>query len=610
MSGSIVAAADQATGAASGGLEAAAVRIEAVDALVGPGRGRTVTLASPKPGSASELFAIDFRGSVAAGHAISSVQLAVHGELLAETPVDIEQPHGELGFRTRIGAFRLPPHFSIEVRAVGDNGAAVPIAIVSGSRASLGPSESERLLSPVLVTTPTGRTGTTWLVYLLGLHPSLIAYPPFRVEPRLASYWLEAMGSLAEPASYLQSLRPRMENPHWFLGGWPKAARAQLNDPEMARFLGRDAVERFAAFARERVEAFYRLAARQQKKRPRAFVEKGPFGRVRLEAIEDLFGSVRELTLFRDPRDTICSILAYQQVRPDATLVINSLDAGRQSMVEIADGIAGMLEQTQQRGDRALRIRYEDLVQRPQPTLRQAFAHLGIADDEATAERVCALAAEGDPGKVHRTSPDPASSVGRWRRDLDPQLGAIASEVFKDVLAELGYDPGLDGKAGARSGAAPVTDEKAHGIDPPRTVRILAALRSETAWLSRILGGLPGVAVAEPPHGSDAPASPGAPARSAAVLLAPDRGDSVPTDDTGLEAARRAYDSHTGPKAMIDPERLRYAPLDTLREVSRSLELPVTDLDLAGAVIHHDRELPAEAMDSGQDSQYREPADG
>jgi hypothetical protein len=38
----------------------------------------------------------------------------------------------------------------------------------------------------------------------------------------------------------------------------------------------------------------------------------------------------------------------------------------------------------------------------------------------------------------HRTSPDVASSIGRWKRDLEPRLQKICDEAFDGLLDELG----------------------------------------------------------------------------------------------------------------------------------------------------------------------------
>ena len=42
----------------------------------------------------------------------------------------------------------------------------------------------------------------------------------------------------------------------------------------------------------------------------------------------------------------------------------------------------------------------------------------------------------------HRTSPDAPSSIGRWKRDLEPRLQKICDEAFDGLLDELGGSSG------------------------------------------------------------------------------------------------------------------------------------------------------------------------
>jgi glycosyltransferase involved in cell wall biosynthesis len=490
---------DNALSAAGKESPGPALRIEAVEKIAAPGsRLAEARLNLPRAASASDSFAIEFRGWVPREAAVRSVQLTCFDEVLADTPADIEGDGDGIGFRTQIGAFRVPQRFGIEVRAVVEGHEPVAIARVTGTRASLGPSEESGVLTPVLVTTPTGRTGTTWLVHLLGTHPSLIAYAPFRVEPRPATYWVDAIGSLAEPASYLQSLRPRMENPHWFLGTSANAARAPIPDEEMAAFLGGEGVQRLAEIARERVEGFYRFAARQQGKEPRGFVEKGPFGRVRLEVIEDLFGSLRELVLFRDPRDTLCSILSYQARYPGATLVRKSLDASRRDhLEEIAASFAGMLGQAAERGDRTLVVRYEDVVERPRAALPRILEHLELDRSAETIEAMTdAALIDDERSSAHLTSASVAASVGRWQNELDASTRALATSVFRDVLGELQYDAD-EGRPMSNphppSKSLPVT-KRAHG----EGARTPADANGGVPGMPEELGPEPGTAAMEP----------------------------------------------------------------------------------------------------------------
>jgi hypothetical protein len=63
-----------------------------------------------------------------------------------------------------------------------------------------------------------GRTGSTWLMRLLGQHPEVLVYRPFEYEPRLVSYWIEVLRRLGHPRAGLAALRPSGSEALWWLG--------------------------------------------------------------------------------------------------------------------------------------------------------------------------------------------------------------------------------------------------------------------------------------------------------------------------------------------------------------------------------------------------------
>src|SRR5262249_24379892 len=117
----------------------------------------------------------------------------------------------------------------------------------------------------------------------------------------------------------MRSLRPRRGTETWGVGNAKTARRRGPDDPP-APDPAPDSVRTLLGFARERTESFYLMVAEVQGKQPSTFVEKAPYGRVRRAAIADLFPGMREFVLFRDPRDTLSSIMAYSERNPNARL--------------------------------------------------------------------------------------------------------------------------------------------------------------------------------------------------------------------------------------------------------------------------------------------------
>jgi hypothetical protein len=86
-------------------------------------------------------------------------------------------------------------------------------------------------------------------------------------------------------------------------------------------------------------------------------------------------------------------------------------------------------------------IRYEDLVERPAPTLAGLFGRLGLDDREETVASVLERAGADMPERQrrHQSAPDARESIGRWRQDLPPEIERACQESLAGLIGELGY---------------------------------------------------------------------------------------------------------------------------------------------------------------------------
>lgn len=87
-----------------------------------------------------------------------------------------------------------------------------------------------------------------------------------------------------------------------------------------------------------------------------------------------------------------------------------------------------------------MEIRYEDVVEHPEVTLRRLFDFIREPWDPAVLnyhQQKRNLAGESSADQV--SQPIFKSAVGRWVRDLRPGDKEIVKEVTGDVLIELGY---------------------------------------------------------------------------------------------------------------------------------------------------------------------------
>ena len=431
------------------------------------------SLERPRPGDELKPYAETYSFAVegwarAADGSPLEIELSAPGQSLRRVPANLVRKDldgAAVGFRAVVGALPLPREFEVSVDAVSQDGERSAIGSIRGRRRALS-SGFEARLQPVLITT-LGRTGSSWVALLLASHPEILAYQPFVFEPRTTSYWMTALQALAEPASYMQLIRPELYPGHWWLGDQlPIPLPAGLRDARMAQWLGRDGVETLAGFCQSRVDDFYWEVARSEgKQRPRYFAEKCWPDRAVPRLVSELYPEGREVILMRDLRDIVCSIFGFNAKRGIASFGRESADSDEEFVRNLRDGGVRMLESWRERSGTAHLLRYEDLILQPESSLTELFAYLGVAADPRTVKRVIddATRTLPDAQSGHQTSGSVAQSVGRWRHDLSPELQAICEESFGDVLTAFGYHERDVAEGGVLPSAASAREEDHSG---------------------------------------------------------------------------------------------------------------------------------------------------
>lgn len=413
------------------------------------------SLDRPTTGDRNEsAYAIEIEGwAVGKESHVSAVEV-LHGDLVVwRAPVELERadvadahpgvPHARhSGFYLPVGALDFPLEFEFRVRAELGSGSPAELARVRGRRAPLH-SGFEPRLQPLMVTTP-GRTGSRALLRLLAGHPETLVYRPTMYEPRAATYWMDVLRSLAEPASYLRQVTPGQidfTERGWWLGRQAPSPRG-LPDADIQAWLGANATADLAAVCQGRMEAFYdRVATNLERPRASYFVEKFAVRSTVPDLIWELYPRARELILVRDFRDLVASILAMN-------VKLGLQGFGRKRAASDAEfierqmaGLASAFVQTwRERSDRAHLVRYEDLVMSRSETLEGILEYLDLdASPAAVAAMNESLDARVPEMEGHGTSAGPKASVGRWRHDLSPELQELCKTAFGPALQAFGY---------------------------------------------------------------------------------------------------------------------------------------------------------------------------
>ena len=349
---------------------------------------------------------------------------------------------GKCGFAARLGVVHLPRQFRLELSLLFEDGTRTSLGVIKGERRSL-PMREDARFQPLLVTT-LGRSGSTWLTWLLGKHPELMDYRSFEYEPKAAAYFAEALRALTQPSSYFQVLRGDIDEGEWWLGRRPSYALPWYSaDPAVDDWLGSSYVEDLIAFFSGRIDAVYsQLAEGTGKSEAAYFVEKFPPVYFAQRMLWEIYPGTKEIFLVRDFRDIACSILAFGDKR-SLPWYWNDVPANAEELVRerIGDEVGHLLSSWTERSSDAFLLRYEDLVLNPEESLRALFAYLGVDGSAQMIDRLIKSAANLDPRlrSHHMTSASPRGSVGRWQTDLDPSLKQVCEEAFGAALTAFGY---------------------------------------------------------------------------------------------------------------------------------------------------------------------------
>jgi hypothetical protein len=407
----------------------------------------------PQAGSSERVYSLPIEGWVVPAHAAArEVEIQCGERPLMRVPVAIERPdvaalHPDLpwagrgGFAVRLNAVTLPPRFRLTVSVLHGDGDRTRLGTIEGERRPLP--MQEPAYQPLVVTT-LGRSGSTWLTWLLGRHPEIADYRSFEYESKVGPYFAEVLAALTQPASYYQPIRGEIDNRGWWQGrerNWSLAWHSSHDSID--EWLGSEYVESLVEFFAGRVDALFgRLAEALGKEDASYVVEKMPpayFGR---HLLAELFPGMREVFLVRDFRDVACSIFAFGDKRSRRWYANREVMTEEQCIREILrDEALALLEAWSERSEAAHLVRYEDLVLRPYEVLPALFAYLGVDASAETVSHVLSDSARLDPGlqDMHRTSATAEDSVGRWRRDLDPSLVRVCEEELRHALGTFGY---------------------------------------------------------------------------------------------------------------------------------------------------------------------------
>ena len=283
-----------------------------------------------------------------------------------------------------------------------------------------------------------GRSGSTWLMLLLSKHPSIIIDDTYPFENRTAQYWIHMLNVLGGQAEHDDLIDP---NTFYF-----NEKSISKNPFYNSLYGGQEWFEhqyrsRFASFCLDCIDGFYsNLGNVQGKRDPRYFLEKTGPGNSSLRAFRDLYPQGRLFFLLRDFRDVYASVSSFNQ-KHGLSDFGRSFAGSEHDFIRLLEQSARMLaEAWEATAPFARLVYYEDLVFHPEAVLQELLDFLNLDSSPAVRQGMQQRAGRDLAGiGKHATSPDPAGSVQRWKRELSPDIARFCTEVFAEVLGKFGY---------------------------------------------------------------------------------------------------------------------------------------------------------------------------
>ena len=253
-------------------------------------------------------------------------------------------------------------------------------------------------MRPILIVTPSGRTGTTLLMSLLAQHNQIVAENSYPYELRL-----------------LQACTPNQYVKPADLLGYPFQ-----DDRDQKLACLTECLETSTPLQ------YYEWLAERQAKRATYAAEK--LVGISVEAIKSAYPDARIVISMRDPRDTLLSARRFDALRGVHGFIERPGDTDLDVVRRTGLHLNALMHL--EKSENCLVVKYEGLVHKIKDELLALTSWLEIDEfkDPAAPEHL-----------HHRTSTSNESSIGRWREEMPSDLVQLCDNEWSNALENFGY---------------------------------------------------------------------------------------------------------------------------------------------------------------------------
>ncbi len=376
---------------------------------------------------------------------IDSVRLAWGHHILDKTElfsrVDVlhqyQIPDKEIpcGFSFFCNSYTLTDLYPLRIEAVLKNGDILLLYSIDLA-VSCEKGKIKKMVQPCALVSM-DRSGSTFLMNVLGRHDHLACYKQYPFEAWSIHYWMRSLLNMTTPLD----VKPPGDSRFWsskvdnqvsfhnnvLFGSFQQ-------DRETASWIAENYAAALALFCHRSIASLYdEIAAMNGVEDPSCFVEK-----VRPTAEALLYfnqhPSCKQIFLVRDFRDYACSYFHFFGLGPYS-------DLEELITEKIAPTIWRLYEIYMMRKESSLLVFYEDLIQDPMAVLAKVLQYLDVDASTAVVEEILARTEKDKQNvkKKHITSGSAKQSIGRWTKDLAPHYVELLNTATKEPAAVFGY---------------------------------------------------------------------------------------------------------------------------------------------------------------------------
>jgi hypothetical protein len=341
------------------------------------------------------------------------------------------------GFSMDVGVVGFPESIDIRVRAVFDDGSFTLIAKIIGKYTCEPYIVGLDKKIPILLNSM-GRMGTTMLMRLIKSHPSIVTTNNYPYEERPSQYWTHMFKVLAEPGNYEESVNTdQFFSTNYYVGNNPfytlnKNTSSWYNDHYLG-ILGN--------FINNAINEYYNDQALWQGKQAEMYIEKMMSPN---SSFWDIYNrthpGVKNIFLVRDIRDVYCSVLDFNKKRGYMSFGVQQSMTEEEYIHLLERQYSALFSRWEAESTNSILVKYEDILLDVHGEIKKILDYLGVNSDKGVVDNMVAEAAKMSKSMAsHQTSTSPENSIGRWKKDLEPNLAMKANDKFKDTLDSFGY---------------------------------------------------------------------------------------------------------------------------------------------------------------------------